>query len=153
MLRYTVRRLIQLVLVLFVLSLLLFLWLRSLPGGPVTALLGERSTPEKRAELIAVLGLDQPIFVQYFKYLGRVLQGNFGQSTGVAPGTDAIDVFFTRFGATLELTVGAMILGAGAGHPARLHGGPPAGRVRWTTARSSSRWSASRCRCSSWRSC
>ena len=87
MLRYTVRRLLQLVLVLFVLSLLLFIWLRSLPGGPVTALLGDRATPEKRAELTAVLGLDQPIFVQYFKFLGRVLQGNFGQSTGVSPGT------------------------------------------------------------------
>ena len=82
MLRYTVRRLLQLVLVLFVLSLLLFIWLRSLPGGPVSAILGERSTPEKRARLTAVLGLDQPIFVQYFKFLGRVLQGNFGQSTG-----------------------------------------------------------------------
>ena len=82
MLRYTVRRLLQLVLVLFVLSLLLFIWLRNLPGGPVTALLGDRATPEKRAELTAVLGLDQPIFVQYFKFLGRVLQGNFGQSTG-----------------------------------------------------------------------
>ena len=67
MLRYTVRRLLQLVLVLFVLSLLLFIWLRSLPGGPVSAMLGERATPEKRAELTAVLGLDQPIFVQYFK--------------------------------------------------------------------------------------
>ena len=51
MLRYTVRRLLQLVLVLFVLSMLLFFWLRSLPGGPVTAMLGERATPEKRAEL------------------------------------------------------------------------------------------------------
>ncbi len=45
MLRYTVRRLLQLVLVLLVLSLLLFVWLRSLPGGPVSALLGERCTP------------------------------------------------------------------------------------------------------------
>ena len=119
MLRYTVRRLLQLVLVLFVLSLLLFIWLRSLPGGPVTALLGERATPEKREELTALLGLDQPIFVQYFKFLGRVLQGNFGQSTGVSPGTSAIDVFFTRFGATIELTIGAMIFGLVARHPAR----------------------------------
>ena len=117
MLRYTVRRLLQLVLVLFVLSLLLFIWLRSLPGGPVTALLGERATPEKRAELTAVLGLDQPIFVQYFKFLGRVLQGDFGQSTGVSPGTSAVDVFVTRFGATVELAVGAMIFGLALGIP------------------------------------
>ena len=139
MLRYTVRRLLQLVLVLFVLSLLLFIWLRSLPGGPVTALLGERATPEKRAELTAVLGLDQPIFVQYFKFLGRVLQGDFGQSTGVSPGTSAIDVFFTRFGATDRAGHRRDDLRPGARHPARLHGRQAPGRRRWTTARSWSR--------------
>ena len=117
MLRYTVRRLLQLVLVLVVLSFLLFIWLRNLPGGPVTALLGDRSTPEKRAELTAVLGLDQPIIVQYFKYVGRVLQGNFGQSTGVSPGTEVVDVFFSRFGATIELAIGAMIFGLVLGIP------------------------------------
>jgi peptide/nickel transport system permease protein len=117
MLRYTVRRLLQLVLVLLVLSLLLFVWLRSLPGGPVTALLGERATPAKRAELTAVLGLDQPIFVQYFKFLARMLRGDFGQSTGVSAGTPALDVFFTRFGATIELAVGAMIFGLVLGIP------------------------------------
>jgi peptide/nickel transport system permease protein len=116
-LRYTVRRLLQLVLVLIVLSFLLFIWLRNLPGGPVTALLGDRATPEKRAELTAVLGLDQPIIVQYFKYVGRVLQGNFGQSTGVSPGTEVIDVFFSRFGATIELAIGAMIFGLVLGIP------------------------------------
>ena len=117
MLRYTVRRLFQLVLVLIVLSFLLFFWLRNLPGGPVTALLGDRATPEKRAELTAVLGLNDPIIVQYFKYVGRVLQGNFGQSTGVSPGTEAIDVFFSRFGATIELAIGAMIFGLVFGIP------------------------------------
>ena len=117
MLRYTVRKLFQLVLVLFILSLLLFIWLRSLPGGPVSAILGDRATPERRAELSALLGLDQNIFVQYFSYLGRVVQGNFGQSTGVAPGTSALDVFFLRFGATFELTVGAMILALAFGIP------------------------------------
>jgi len=116
-LRYTIRRILQLVLVLLVLSLLLFIWLRSLPGGPVTAILGDRSTPERVAELTALLGLDQPIFVQYFKFLGRLLQGDFGQSTGVAPGTPALDVFFTRFGATVELTIGAMIFGLVLGIP------------------------------------
>ena len=101
MLRYTIRRLLQLVLVLLVLSFLLFLWLRSLPGGPISALLGERSTPAKVAELQQTLGLDQPVIVQYFKDLGRVLQGNVGNSTGVAPGVPVTEVFGTRFGATV----------------------------------------------------
>ncbi len=117
MVRYTVRRLLQLVLVLVVLSLLLFLWLRSLPGGPVTAILGDRATPERRAELEALFGLDQPIFVQYFRFVGRVLQGDFGQSTQVAPGTAALDVFLLRFGATLELAIGAMIFALALGIP------------------------------------
>ena len=46
-----------------------------------------------------------------------MLQGNFGQSTGVSPGTSAVDVFFTRFGATVELTIGAMIFGLALGIP------------------------------------
>ena len=139
MLRYTVRRLLQLVLVLFVLSLLLFFWLRSLPGGPVTALLGERATPEKRAELSAVLGLDQPIIVQYFKYLGRVLTGDFGTVDRGLAGHAAIEVFVTRFGATVELAIGAMIFALVVRHPARLPGRPAQGRLCWTTLASSSR--------------
>ncbi|GGM05741.1 ABC transporter permease [Nakamurella endophytica] len=117
MLRYTVRRLLQLVLVLVVLSLLLFLWLRSLPGGPVTAMLGDRSTPDKRAELTSVLGLDQPLMVQYGKFLGRVAHGNFGQSTGVAPGDSAIGVFADRFPATVELAIGALLFALVFGIP------------------------------------
>ena len=109
MLRYTIRRLLQLVVALFALSLLLFIWLRSLPGGTVTALLGDRATPEKVAALRTALGLDQPIIVQYFKYLGRMLRGDFGTSTGVAPGTPALEVFGARFGATVELAIGAMV--------------------------------------------
>ncbi len=117
MLRYTIRRLLQVVLVLLVLSFLLFLWLRSLPGGTVSALLGDRATPEKAAELRQVMGLDQPLIVQYFKYLGRVLHGNFGTSTGVAPGTPALEVFGDRFPATIELAVGAMVLALVFGIP------------------------------------
>jgi peptide/nickel transport system permease protein len=117
MLRYTVRRLLQLVLVLFVLSLLLFLWLRSLPGGPVGAILGDRATPQRRAELEKLFGMDQPVIVQYFKFLGRVFQGNFGESTQVAPGTPALDVFTQRFGATVELALGALVFALVLGIP------------------------------------
>jgi len=80
MLRFIVRRLLQTVLSLFALSILLFGWLRSLPGGPVSALLGERGTPESRAALEKQLGLDQPIYVQYAVWLGKVAQGDFGKS-------------------------------------------------------------------------
>ncbi|WP_143262032.1 ABC transporter permease, partial [Allokutzneria sp. NRRL B-24872] len=117
MLRFTVRRLIQLVGVVAVLSLLLFAWLRSLPGGPVSALLGERGTEESRARLTAELGLDQPIITQYFKFIGRALSGDFGTSTGVQPGTAAMDLFLERFPATLELSIFAIVLAVAFGIP------------------------------------
>lgn len=117
MLRYTVRRLLQLVAVLAVLSLLLFAWLRALPGGPVSALLGERATEESRRNLRVQLGLDQPIFVQYLKFLGRAITGNFGASTGVQTGDSAVEVFIQRFPATLELSIFALLLAVAIGVP------------------------------------
>jgi len=116
-LRYTVRRLIQLLGVVLVLSLLVFAWLRALPGGPASALLGDRGTDESRAALEKQLGLDQPVFVQYFKFLGRALTGNFGNSTGVQPGDSVVDIFVQRFPATIELSVFAIILAVIVGIP------------------------------------
>ena len=110
MLRYIVRRIGQLIGVVLVLSLLLFFWLRSLPGGPANAMLGDRATPEQVARLEAVLGLDQPLYVQYLRYMGRVIQGDFGNSSSVLPGTDAFEIFLTRFPATIELSFFAVIL-------------------------------------------
>lgn len=115
--RYIVRRLLQALLTLFVLSVLLFAWLRSLPGGPVSALLGERSTPEDLAALEAALGLDQPLWVQYGLFLQRALTGQFGASTGVLPGRDAFEIFLTRFPATVELSLFALTLAIVAAVP------------------------------------
>ncbi|GLZ32472.1 peptide ABC transporter permease [Lentzea sp. NBRC 105346] len=117
MLRYTIRRLIQLVGVVLVLSLLLFAWLRALPGGPVSALLGERATPESRAALTKQLGLDQPIIVQYFKFLGRAASGDFGVSNGVQPGDSAMEIFLQRFPATIELSFSALLIAIALGIP------------------------------------
>jgi peptide/nickel transport system permease protein len=116
-LRYTVRRLLQLVIVVGVLSLLLFAWLRSLPGGPVSALLGERATSASRAKLTEELGLDQPIFVQYWKFLSRAASGDFGVSTGVQPGDTAGAIFLQRFPATLELSFLAIVIAIAVGIP------------------------------------
>lgn len=117
MLRFVVRRLLQMCLVLVVLSMLVFVWLRSLPGGPVSAILGERQTPERRAALEAALGLDQPLPVQYLKFMERALQGNFGASTKVLPGEDALDVFLSRLPATIELSLLALFLAIALGIP------------------------------------
>ena len=110
MLRFIVRRLLQALIALFVLSVLLFAWLRSLPGGVVSALLGERGTPASAAKLRAQLGLDDPIPVQYWRFLERAVQGDFGISNGVYRGQPALDVFTQRFPATIELSFFAMLI-------------------------------------------
>ncbi|MCK0111046.1 ABC transporter permease [Ornithinimicrobium sp. F0845] len=129
MLKFIIRRVLQAVLALFVLSVLLFAWLRSLPGGVVSALLGERGTPETAAQLRAQLGLDDPIFVQYWRFLQRAIQGDFGVSNGVYRGEPALDVFIQRFPATLELSIFAIALALLLAIPlgyiaARRRGGP-----------------------------
>lgn len=118
MLQYIVRRLLQLVLVLAVLSVLLFVWLRNLPGGPVSAMCGERCTDEQRARLASVMGLDKSPLEQYGSFIGRVLTGDFGNSTAVSPGKPALEVFLMKFPATIELAFGAMLFALLLGIPA-----------------------------------
>ena len=117
MLRFILRRLLQMVGVVVVLSLLVFLWLRSLPGGTVSAILGERATPARRAALEKSLGLDQPLYVQYWEFVKRAVKGQFGSSTGVLPGTDAFQLFLQRFPATVELGTFAIVLAIALGIP------------------------------------
>ncbi|WP_020669623.1 ABC transporter permease [Amycolatopsis nigrescens] len=126
MLRFLVRRLLQAIPTLLILSILVFAWLRALPGGPAGAMLGDKATPEKVADLNRVLGLDQPIFVQYFKFLGRVLTGDFGSS--LASGQPVMSEIGFALPATIELAVLALIFAVGLGIPlgylaARFRGG------------------------------
>ncbi|WP_020522908.1 ABC transporter permease [Catelliglobosispora koreensis] len=115
MLRFIVRRLLQLIPTLLGLSLLLFIWLHRLPGGPETALLGERATPETRAAVREAMGLDDPIFVQYGRFLKQLLTGDLGNS--LSEKRPVIDLFLERFPGTIELTVVAMLFAIGLGIP------------------------------------
>ncbi|WP_134662068.1 MULTISPECIES: ABC transporter permease [unclassified Amycolatopsis] len=108
MLRFLVRRLLQAIPTLLILSILVFAWLRSLPGGPASALLGDKATPEKLANLNHVLGLDQPIFVQYFKFLGRAVTGDFG--TSLVSSRPVMSEIGTFLPATIELGITAMLI-------------------------------------------
>lgn len=125
MLRFAVRRLALLVPILLGLSVALFGWLRALPGGPAAALLGERTSPAAAAALEHAYGLDQPIWVQYGRFLGRALTLDFG--TSIQTGNDVWFEFRQRFPATIELSVAALIFAIGVGVPlgyfaARRHG-------------------------------
>jgi peptide/nickel transport system permease protein len=115
MLRFVVRRLLLLIPILLGLSLLVFFWIRALPGDPATALLGERATPEAIVAVNKQYGLDKPIYVQYFAYVKQTASGNFGTSqTSRRPVTTE---FRERFPATIELAFAAMVFSVLFGIP------------------------------------
>lgn len=82
MLAYVIRRIAYLVPVLFVLTIVVFAFVEMLPGNIIDTLVGNEGNndPEVRKILEKEYGLDQPVYVRYVKWLGRALQGDFGNS-------------------------------------------------------------------------
>jgi peptide/nickel transport system permease protein len=115
MLRYIVRRLLLLIPILLGLSILLFFWVRALPGSPAEALLGERTTPALVAAYRKRYGLDEPIYKQYAKYLNATAHGDLG--TSVATHRQVKDEIRRRFPATVELALAAMLFSVTFGIP------------------------------------
>ena len=116
MLRFVVRRLILLIPILIGLSILIFLYLRALPGSPAVALLGERATPETIAAIENDYGLDEPIYVQYWRYTKNVIL-NFELGTSSNTRQPVTEELRRRFPATVELALGAMIFATIFGIP------------------------------------
>lgn len=107
------------------LSILLFAWVRALPGGPATAMLGEKATPEAVARINELYGFDRPLIQQYFTWVNQLLHGDFGNS--IQTSRPVTEEFLRRFPATIELSVTALIIAVGIGVPlgywaARRHG-------------------------------
>ncbi len=126
MLRYVVRRLFLLVPILIGVSLLIFFWIRALPGNPADALLGERSNAQLVQQYKQRYGLDRPIPVQYWDYVKTTLGGDLGTSISTRRAVTA--EIKQRFPATIELAVAAMIFAVALGIPlgffaAKRHGG------------------------------
>jgi len=115
MLKFVVRRLLLLVPILLGLSILVFLWIRALPGSPATTLLGERATPDQIAAINEQYGLNKPIHVQYLAYLGQIVRLNF--SSSITTRRPVLDEFRQRFPATIELAMAALIFSIGVGVP------------------------------------
>jgi peptide/nickel transport system permease protein len=114
-LRFIVRRLLLLVPILVGLSILVFLWLRALPGGPAEALLGERATAETIAQIERQYGLDDPVYEQYWSYVKTVAKFDFGVS--VASRRPVSEEIKQRFPATVELALAAMLFAVTLGIP------------------------------------
>ena len=116
MLRFVVRRLLLLVPILLGLSILVFVWVRALPGDPASALLGERATEQSIEEVREQYGLDRPVWVQYLAYMRLVIvDRNLGTSIqSRRPITEEIS---RRFPATIELAVAALVFAIVFGIP------------------------------------
>ena len=127
MLRFAVRRLLLLVPILIGLSLLVFIWIRALPGSPAESLLGERATEESIAQIRDQYGLDDPFYEQYWRYLQTIGSGDLG--TSIASRRPITEEIKDRFPATIELAIGAMLFATLIGIPlgfiaAKRHGSP-----------------------------
>jgi peptide/nickel transport system permease protein len=113
--RLILRRLLRAVAALLVVTAVVFTLLH-LSGDPAFILLTPEATAEDRAAFRAQYGLDRPLWVQYTRYLGRLAQGDFGQSLSFR--TPAVSVALERLPATLELTLAAMVLAVAVSLPA-----------------------------------
>ena len=107
MLGYIRSRLIQLIPVLFIVSVIIFFIMHALPGDPAMLMLmgaeGGSVTPERIAELRTHMGLDDPLYVQYFRFMVGAVRGDLGESIRLrAP---VSEIIMERFGSTLQLSL------------------------------------------------
>jgi len=105
---YVIRRLILTIPILLLVSIMVFSLLQLIPGDPATVILGQEATPEAKAALRRELGLDRPLVMQYFSWLGKVVQGDLGRS--LVDRSPVIEHIAQRLPATLELTLGTFII-------------------------------------------
>src|SRR5262245_61413275 len=99
---YALRRLLGLIPVMLGITLVVFFLMQLIPGDVAQALLGLTARPEDVANLREALGLNQPIYVQYVKWLSHVLRGDLGVS--LQQRTDVLPFVLHRFENTLLLT-------------------------------------------------
>jgi len=111
MLTYIGRRILQMIPVFIGVSIIMFL-VRSpsvVPGDPVRMIAGERNiTPEVRAVVTQKYGLDKPIYVQYYRYMGALLQGDLGES--YQDQRPVLDILLEKFPNTLVLAIVAILI-------------------------------------------
>lgn len=115
---YVAGRLLTFPLILFGVSVLVFVSIRLIPGDAITAMLGTEAgllTPDQRASLAAYFGIDQPIFNQYLRWLSGLLQGDLGLS--VTFGKPVLGIILDRFPLTLELALLSMLIALSVGVP------------------------------------
>jgi len=116
MTRYIAQRTFSLIPVLVGVTLLIFLVMQLAPGDPAQIMLGPKATATSLAQLRHDLGLDQPLHVQYVRWLARVLRGNWGRSIQLK--REVLPFILGRFQNTAYLTICAALLACLVGIPA-----------------------------------
>ncbi len=117
MIRFVLQRVLLIIPTFLGAALLTFILIHAIPGDPIQMLLGERVVdPVRHQELLAQIGLDRPLPVQFIDYVWHVLQGDFGRS--IQSKNSVLSDFFTLFPATLELAFCAMVFAIAIGIPA-----------------------------------
>lgn len=114
MVRFIIQRLLGVIPVLFGVTLIIFFMLRLIPGNPVILSLGTSATPSEVHLLEVQLGLNKPLWVQYFTYIGGLLHGNLGLS--MQSGLPVTTELSQRFPATLQLALAALVIAVVLGY-------------------------------------
>jgi len=115
MLNMIAKRLGLLVFVVFGVTLVTFFMSRVIPGDPASMIAGQRASEETLQSIRQQLGLDQSIWIQYFNYMGDLLQGDLGNS--IRTQRPVVDDLLSFFPATLELAIAAFIIAILVGIP------------------------------------
>jgi peptide/nickel transport system permease protein len=119
LLRYIGNRLLQLIPVLLLISVIVFGIMHALPGDPAQLMLagaeGGAVSPERIAELRQQMGLNDPLYVQYLRFIGGAVQGDLGQSIRFR--SPVIDLILDRFPSTLYLSLLGLVFAIGIGIP------------------------------------
>jgi len=108
-LNYIAGRLLQLIPVLFFVTVLIFMMIRFIPGDPAEALLGDKATPDLIAKLREAMGLNRPLYVQYVLFIKRIAAFDLGNS--LRYGIPVVDLLSNRVPVTVMLTVMATLFG------------------------------------------
>jgi peptide/nickel transport system permease protein len=110
---YIVRRILGLIPVLFGVTVIVFLLIRLIPGDPAITMLGDRASVESIERVREQLGLNDPLHIQFLKYMGQLMRGDLGQS--IINHTDVTFELAYRLPATIEMIVGSLIIGVAVG--------------------------------------
>lgn len=117
MLLYSIKRILTMIPLLFVISIIAFLFVHLIPGDPARLIAGNDATIEEIQSIRVAYGLNDPIHIQYFNYMVNLFQGDFGESivTGRAVSDMLVERFYPTFSLTMVSMFWALLFGLGFG--------------------------------------